>query len=285
MRSAVRDILFYMIICASLASGELVLAEELSPVLKIKFNDTTREYKRDELLNFGSAQKISIANDPTYPGQTMEYIAVPAKELFGGLSIPSDATVQFVCLDGFSAPLTLSRLLGDSPQAATPYIAIEPSNKKWPALKGKGSKTAGPFYLVWLHPERSKVGPEEWPFQLASFEIQPPLQKQFPKVAPGPEVSATNPVVSGYNLFVKNCFACHTMNGQGNSKLGPDLNIPYGPTEYLREAFILKLIRNPQSLRKWPESKMSSFSSDTLSDKDVSAILAYLKYMSGHKAK
>jgi hypothetical protein len=51
------------------------------------------------------------------------------------------------------------------------------------------------------------------------------------------------------------------------------------PTEYLQPAALTKLIRNPQSLRHWPESKMKGFSKDEISDADVQRIVSYLRHM------
>jgi cytochrome c1 len=76
---------------------------------------------------------------------------------------------------------------------------------------------------------------------------------------------------------------CHTLNGQGTSQLGPDLNIPFNPTEYLGEKYLRQLIRNPQSLRRWPQSKMAGFSSKDLPDGELDQIVAYLRSMSGQK--
>ena len=106
-----------------------------------------------------------------------------------------------------------------SAQGSIPYIAVEPPAQKWPGLKAGDPKSAGPFYLIWSDPEKSHIATEEWPFQLAGFEIQPPVRDLYPKIVP--DATASSHVGHGFNLFVQNCFACHTMNGQGNSKDGP----------------------------------------------------------------
>jgi cytochrome c1 len=74
------------------------------------------------------------------------------------------------------------------------------------------------------------------------------------------------------------------LNGEGDARVGPDLNIPHNPTEYLRTDLLRAYIRNPQSLRRWPQAKMSGFDRATLSDADLDNLLAYLRHMAAHKA-
>ena len=79
--------------------------------------------------------------------------------------------------------------------------------------------------------------------------------------------------------------ACHRMNGAGDSQFGPDLNIPYNPTEYFSGDFLTRYIRNPQSLRRWPQGKMPGFSVEVLSDKELAELVDYLRHMAGRKVK
>ena len=44
------------------------------------------------------------------------------------------------------------------------WVAVEDPARRGRSLPGK-DVSAGPFYLVWEHPERSKVGTELWPYQ------------------------------------------------------------------------------------------------------------------------
>jgi cytochrome c1 len=55
--------------------------------------------------------------------------------------------------------------------------------------------------------------------------------------------------------------------------------VPYSPTEYLRADLLRGFIRNPQSLRRWPQARMPAFSEKMLSDADLDAVLDYLKHM------
>jgi mono/diheme cytochrome c family protein len=84
-------------------------------------------------------------------------------------------------------------------------------------------------------------------------------------------------------VFEKNCSVCHTLNLGGDATVGPDLNVPYNPTEYMRVDALRLLIRNPQSLRRWPAAKMPAFETRLLSDRDLTDLLAYLRHMADRK--
>ena len=78
------------------------------------------------------------------------------------------------------------------------------------------------------------------------------------------------------------CLTCHKLNGAGAADVGPDLNLPQNPTEYLTPQGLHDLIRDPKAVRSWPAQVMPALS-DYLSDSDVELITAYLKHMAGRK--
>ncbi|MNP11251.1 hypothetical protein D3C76_1034280 [compost metagenome] len=65
--------------------------------------------------------------------------------------------------------------------------------------------------------------------------------------------------------------------------MGPDLNIPFSPTEYLSGDFLRRYIRDPQSLRQWPQAKMPGFDQAVLPDAELDKLVAYLRHMAGRK--
>lgn len=65
--------------------------------------------------------------------------------------------------------------------------------------------------------------------------------------------------------------------------MGPDLNVPYNPIEYFQPVYLRKLIRDPQSLRRWPQAKMPGFAESVLSEQELDALLAYLGHMAARK--
>ena len=73
------------------------------------------------------------------------------------------------------------------------------------------------------------------------------------------------------------------MNQEGPSQVGPDLNLPLNPTEYLKESVLPRYIRNPKAIRSWEGSKMPGFGPETFSDEDIVNIVAYLREMASEK--
>lgn len=72
------------------------------------------------------------------------------------------------------------------------------------------------------------------------------------------------------------CLACHRLDGGGAATMGPDLGHPMRPTQYFTGPGLRALIRDPKSVRTWPEQRMPSFDVETLSDADLEAVVAFL---------
>jgi mono/diheme cytochrome c family protein len=236
-------------------------------------------FSQSQLLSRHDIQTISVT-DSVYKQQFTRFKAIPMANLCTGLTIPEFAVVQFNGADGFSAILEKTRLLSPDPKASKAYLAIEDPKSPWPDLVGKNT-SAGPFYLVWTDPKASAIGREEWPFQVVSFAILSDSRNAFPNIYPADDAAPN--VQNGFKSFLKNCFACHKMNGNGAGSIGPDLNRPMNPTEYLGEAALAALIRHPASVRTWPGMVMRGFSEAAIPDAESSDLIAYLRYMSNTK--
>ena len=256
------------------------MAEGASPELTISIGGRIQKYSPDALLAHAAAVSITVPQDVAYK-RSMTYRAVPVSVLLAGL--PRDDSVRFVASDGFAATLAAAPLLATGDDAPRAYLAVEPANAAWPPLKAGAKDTAGPFYLVWLHPERGRISSEQWPFQIAHIDDVAPIAVRFPALAPGASVSASDPVRHGFAVFGTNCLPCHTLNLAGDARVGPDLNVPFSPTEYMREDFLRQQVRNPQAVRAWPQAKMPGFSVEAISERDLDDLLAYLYYMAKRK--
>jgi cytochrome c1 len=73
------------------------------------------------------------------------------------------------------------------------------------------------------------------------------------------------------------------LNGAGSSTVGPDMNKPMSPTEYLTRAGLHALIRDPKSVRSWPGQLMPGFSVDQMSDREINSVVEYLAHMAGRR--
>jgi mono/diheme cytochrome c family protein len=245
--------------------------------LTIDLGHGTRTWDTAQLLQHPLAKDIDIPDDVSYK-HDMHYRAVPVAALLEGVA--NDAHVQAVATDGFAAEMPAAPLLQTSGSQA--WLAIEDPAHPWPGLS-KDKPSAGPFYLVWINPSASKISPEQWPYALNKIRLLASVAERFPALLPDPKLAADDPVNKGFALFQKSCFACHRLNGAGDSQLGPDLNIPHNPTEYFAADYLKLYIRNPQDLRQWPQAKMPAITPQVLSDQELDQVLSYLKHMAGRK--
>jgi mono/diheme cytochrome c family protein len=161
---------------------------------------------------------------------------------------------------------------------AVAWLAVEDPAHPWPTLPHK-TETAGPFYLVWEHPERSGVTREQWPYQLVRLSLVASPAHRWPQLSVSANVPYTSFAWHGLDVFVAQCLPCHRMNGGGVSEIGPDLGRPMNPMQYLTEAGLRAIIRSPQAVRAWPGQQMIGFSNTTLPDADLDALVAYLRAM------
>ncbi|GLK89751.1 cytochrome c [Pseudomonas turukhanskensis] len=262
----------------ALFAGIFVLLSlpSLAADLTLTLPSGTRTLSTAELLNHPQLQDIDIAQDVAYE-RPMHYRAIPVAVLLDG--VKASDHLQMVALDGFAAELPAGPLLQTTGSRA--WLAIEDPAQPWPAL-GNGKPSAGPFYLVWTTPEVSHIGPEQWPFQVAKISRIAPVAERFPALMPAADASAE--VQAGFAQLQKNCMACHRLNGAGDAQFGPDLNVPHNPTEYFAEGYLARYIRDPQSLRRWPQGKMPGFSAQVLSDEELRQLIGYLRHMAGRKA-
>ncbi|NVZ26687.1 cytochrome c [Pseudomonas gingeri] len=254
-------------LCAPLHAAQLTL----------DLGSGSRTWETEALLAHPQAQTITIDDDVSYKRQ-MTYRAVPVAALLDG--IKADDHLQAVALDGFAAELSAGPLLNQ--KGAQAWLAVEDPARPWPPL-AEGKPGAGPFYLVWTHPQAGHISPEQWPFQVASIKRLTSVAERFPALLPDPKLAANDPVNKGFALFQKNCLACHKLNGAGDAQVGPDLNVPYSPTEYFAEGFLKRYIRDPQGLRHWPQAKMPAFAPAVLPEGELDLLVGYLKHMAKRK--
>lgn len=261
-----------------LSLAGLLLAMPLHAAqLTVELANGTHTWETAQLLSHPQARDIDIPGDVSYK-RDMHYRAVPVSVLLEGVS--SDAHLQAVATDGFAAEMPAAPLLQKAGSQA--WLAVEDPAHPWPGLS-KDKPGAGPFYLVWTDPAASKISPEQWPYAVGKIRQLTSVAERFPALLPDPKLAPADPINKGFALFQKNCFACHRLNGAGDSQLGPDLNIPHSPTEYFAGDYLKLYIRDPQTLRQWPQAKMPAISKDVLSDEELAQVVSYLKHMAGRK--
>jgi mono/diheme cytochrome c family protein len=249
------------------------------PSLTVLAGGRTAIYTSAGLLSLPAATTVTLPADPVY-GRGSTLRAVPVAALLSGAA--SDNALRFMSGDQLVTSMSAAPALAQG-AGAVAYLAIEPPDAPWPPLKTGDTATAGPFRLVWLRADKSGMAPELWPVRITRIEEVQALGKRFPMILPAASVAANHPIRAGFAAFQKYCMSCHTLNGGGDSTAGPDLNIPYNPTEYMRPEALRRLIRDSQSLHRWPNSKMPAFDAKTLSDRELAELLAYLRHMADRK--
>ena len=91
-------------------------------------------------------------------------------------------TIEARASDGFVSQIPASLVAKGVSGGAVAWVAVEDPAAPWPNLEGR-DVSAGPFYLVWQHPERSGIGSEQWPFALAELTgVEDPLRR-WPQLA------------------------------------------------------------------------------------------------------
>ena len=257
------------------------LARADEPTITVTLGNDTRIFTRGGLLARSDATTIELARDVTYR-MPMTYRAVPVSSLLAGMTLPPDSVIEAVALDGFIAQLPLDLVLNTDESKAVAWLAIEPGEQPWPPIPEK-DVSAGPFYIVWTGAEVSSIRSEQWPYNIAKLVSQPSPATRWPVLAVSSALLPSDPIRAGQDLFVVQCLPCHKLNGAGASDVGPDLNVPQNPIEYLTPQGLHDLIRNPRAVRTWPALAMPPFPPDHLSDREIELIIVYLKHMAGGK--
>ena len=230
-----------------------------------------KKYSTGELLGRKDATSITVPDDVSYR-RSMTYKVVPLLALLPRTSGDHYDTLEAKASDGFVAQIPLGLL---NHPGAVPYLAVEDPAHPWPALPHE-TKSAGPFYVVWDHPQSSDVRAEQWPFALVSLTLAESPLHRWPQLA---SHSAAPLAQSGQTVFVTYCLPCHQLSGAGVGKVGPDLGKPMPVMQYITEPGLRAIVRNPAGVRTWPEQHMTGFGTKTLPEKDLDALVAYLQGM------
>ena len=250
-------------------------------ILTLSFGAEPQRITATELLVRPDAAVLIVPKDVSY-NREMKYRAVPLLGLIGDALNSGIDTIEARALDGFVSQIPSALVQKGAAGGAVAWIAVEDPNAPWPNIPGQ-EVSAGPFYLVWENPERSAIGREQWPFSLASLSGAENPITRWPQMAVDPALPESSAERQGQSVFIKNCMPCHRVNGAGRGEMGPDLGQPMNVTEYMSEAGLRALIRDPKAVRSWPQQQMIGFDKSTVSDTELDALIAYLTYMAKHK--
>jgi mono/diheme cytochrome c family protein len=245
--------------------------------LALSFGGKQHSYSAAELLARPDAQVINVPEDVSYR-RPMTYRAVPLLGLLGNVTSSDDDTIEARAADGFVSQIPLQLIEKGAEGGSVAWVAVEDPAHPWPSLPGK-DVSAGPFYVVWKDPQRSRVGTELWPYQTVALTGAESPSHRWPQMQVAADLPPEAPARHGQSVFTTQCMPCHRIKGAGAAEVGPDLGVPMNPTQYLTPEGLRALIRNPKSVRTWPQQQMPGFSDKALSDADLDAVIAYLTHM------
>lgn len=261
-----------------------VSARAQDPVLAIAIGRAEKRFSRAELLARADLARIDVKDDPALR-RAFTYQAAPLASLLDGMTMPADSVLEAKASDGFASQIPADMALNkDEAKGPVAYVAIEAPDKAWPKVPGHDG-SPGPFYLIWKASKGAVPREGLWPFRIARIASVDSPAKRWPSLAVDPKLATTDPIRWGQILYLQNCMPCHKLGGAGTGEVGPDLNRPMSPTEYMTPDGLRRLIRNPAAVRTWPEQRMIGFGADKISDQELDQLIAYLDHMAKRRGK
>lgn len=219
-----------------------------------------------------------------YERSQIVFTALPLEQVLDvayGASWREHEAILFTCRDGYQPTIPVRRVTEQrgflatarSGDAGFTILKLEEGRQKRIDL--------GPFYVIWENLDDARVrseGDYGWPYQVVQIDLVT-FRSRFREMTP-PE-NASSKVVAGFEAFVVHCSKCHTINGHGGD-VGPELNYPANPTEYMNDAWLRKWIEDPTTMRLAP--RMPPLNPELPERARVTdEIVAYLEAMSLHK--
>lgn len=271
---------FALALCVSLVVLP-VLAAGAAP------SDTRLSFERDgavvKTLDRAALERAceptTVALDDPYYGRRMRYRACPLAAVvrlgFGDVTASAGTDVLFRARDGYVKPSTIARVLEPGGFLAfADADRMQGDDPGWEPIDRRQVDPA-PYYVVWDDPVRHDAHRYPWPYQLVAIELVS-LATRYPHIAPA-GIAAGAPAWAGFEIFRRECIACHAVNGEGGT-IGPDLNVPKSIVEYRPVEQVKAYIRAPQSFRY-----TSMPSHEHLTAADLDALVAYFTAMRDRK--
>lgn len=235
---------------------------------------------KSKLLTHAALKEVIIKNDRAYPNKTMHHQAIPLCQLLAPYKISKTDIIELIAHDQFHVYVPAHKIMNCYQNSSIAMLAIEPFSK-WPIINNHTGKTAGPYEIIWLHPERAYISNEYWAWSVIAIKITHHLD--YKHVLPPPDITNAS-IRNGYQLYISHCEGCHAINHVGKSDIGPDLNCPKNPLEYYPDIRRLKkFIRNPQSVRYLSQGRMSGSDVESLTESDLNDLITFFGHMKTKK--
>src|SRR5215471_13847813 len=122
------------------------------PTLIITNGVNEQRLTLDQLLLRSDTVMLNVTGD--IYNHAVTYRGLPLLAILGDSASAQFDTIEAEARDGFVSELPLALIRRGANGGSIAYLAIEDPAHPWPHLPKRGD-TAGPFYLIWEHPERS----------------------------------------------------------------------------------------------------------------------------------
>jgi mono/diheme cytochrome c family protein len=201
-----------------------------------------------------------------------------------GSSWREHEAILFTCRDGYQPTIPVRRVL-----AQQAFLAFErPENGSrdgFTILKyEEGTRKRidlAPFYVIWenlVDARTRSEGDYGWPYQVERIDLVS-FRSRFGEMTPPEDAPAS--VLAGFEAFVVHCSKCHPVNGHGGT-IGPELNYPANPTEYMKDEWLRRWIDDPAKVRYAPRMPPLNPALPRRA-RVIDEIVAYLQAMTEHK--
>jgi len=174
-------------------------AEPAEPALTITAGSITKHFTAAELLSRPDLASIQIPPGVDYD-VPLTLQAVPLLDLLVLFSLEQFDRLEATATDGFVAQIPLALIEAGKSGGSVAWVAVEDSAHPWPKLRGKDA-SAGPFYLVWQYPERSRVANEQWPYMLEKLTGVGSPEVRWPQLKVNATLPADAPARHGETVF------------------------------------------------------------------------------------
>jgi len=219
-----------------------------------------------------------------YEQEKTSFEALPLEDVLNAVYGPSwrerDA-ILFTCRDGYQPTIPTQRV-----QRHAAFLAISrPGGTGFTIDKieqGAAKRIdLSPYYVIWSNLTDSRIrieGDYGWPYQVTGIDLVS-FRSRFGDMIPKGKTSRS--VLDGFEAFVVHCSRCHAINGRGGT-IGPELNYPANPTEYMKSDWLRKWIDDPTELRLAPRMPPLN---RALPDREriIGQIISYLEAIAPHK--
>ena len=238
----------------------------------------------EDMIRHVEARRVDVFEP--YEKAEVAFTALPFERVLDEAYGPKwreHEAILFTCRDGYQPTVTVRRVLE---QRA--FLAIDRVGDVGFTIlqyqEGLRKRIdLGPFYVVWDNLDDARIrseGDYGWPYQVVQIDLVS-FRSHFREMAP--PIDASPKVLAGFEAYVVHCSKCHTINGRGGD-IGPELNYPANPTEYMKIDWLRKWIDAPANMRHAP--RMPPLNPELPErERVIDDIIAYLDAMASHKVE